>query len=253
MMLADPLLALAADILDDLERTRIANQNRLRQLTRVEADSDGEERGFGLDESHPDVARLAAMVDALRKLEHDAELNLARRMRAHPLGPWVNAQRGVGMKQAARLLAAIGDPYAKPDADGGWAPRRVSDLWSYCGHGDPARRRRIGMSKDEALAAGNQTAKMRVHLIAESIMKARGPLRAVYDSRRKATSVTHPDWTDGHSHNDALRVLAKEFLKALWHEASHIHEQLDGQHVGDTQRNAAVEPRTLHPTQRSSK
>lgn len=128
--LFDPTLALAADILDDLERTKLANENRLRQLTRSEADIDGEERGFGLDESHPDVARLSALVQMLADAEHQATLNLQRVMRRHPLGPWVKAQKGIGDKQAARLLAKIGDPAVN-------APTRqfrtVSALWAYCG------------------------------------------------------------------------------------------------------------------------
>jgi hypothetical protein len=132
LTLLDPALALAADILDDLERVRIANQNRLAQLTRSTEDADGEVRGFGLDESHPDVARLAAMVDVLRRVEHDAELALGLKLRKHPLGPWVVAkeQKGVGAKQAARLLAKIGDPYVNA-ATG--LPRTVSALWAYCG------------------------------------------------------------------------------------------------------------------------
>lgn len=128
--LADPTLALAADVLDDLERVKIANQNRLRQLTRDTEDSDGEHRGFGLDESHPDVARLAALVGMLEKAEHDAVLNLQRAMRKHPLGPWVKAQKGVGEKQAARLLATIGDPCVNGSTG---EYRTVSQLWAYCG------------------------------------------------------------------------------------------------------------------------
>lgn len=128
--LLDPALAFAADVLDDLERVRIANENRLRQLTRSGEDADGEERGFGLDESHPDVARLAAIVETLRGVEHDAELELARKLRKHPLGPWCKAQKGIGEKQAARLLAAIGDPYLN-SAKG--TPRTVSALWAYAG------------------------------------------------------------------------------------------------------------------------
>lgn len=128
--LADPTLALAADVLDDLERVKIANQNRLRSLTRDTEDSDGEVRGFGLSHDHPDVARLAALVGMLERAEHDATLNLRRAMRQHPLGPWVKAQRGVGEKQAARLLAAIGDPCIN-GATGDF--RTVSQLWAYCG------------------------------------------------------------------------------------------------------------------------
>ena len=128
--LLDPTLALAADILDDLERTKLANENRLRQLTRSEADADGEERGFGLDASHPDVARLSALVQMLADAEHQATLDLQRAMRRHPLGPWVKAQKGIGDKQAARLLAKIGDPAVNATTG---QFRTVSALWAYCG------------------------------------------------------------------------------------------------------------------------
>ena len=128
--LFNPTLALAADILDDLERTKLANENRLRQLTRSETDADGEERGFGLDESHPDVARLSALVQMLADAEHQATLNLQRSMRKHPLGPWVKAQKGIGDKQAARLLAKIGDPAVNATTG---QFRTVSALWAYCG------------------------------------------------------------------------------------------------------------------------
>jgi len=126
----DPLLALLADALDDLERTRIANENRLRQLTRTQDDADGEQRGFGLPADHPVVARLTGIVDALAAIEHKAELALARQMRAHPLGGWVKATVGVGEKQAARLLAAVGDPYLNLQTG---RPRTVSQLWAYAG------------------------------------------------------------------------------------------------------------------------
>jgi len=49
------------------------------------------------------------------------------------------------------------------------------------------------------------------------------PYRVVYDTRRAHTAVTHPEWTDGHSHNDALRIAAKEVLKDLWRAARDYH------------------------------
>jgi hypothetical protein len=207
--LLDPALALAADVLDDLERVRIANENRLRALITV----------FGLDESHPDVGRLAGMVDTLGKLEHDATLQLQRQLRKHPLGPWVKAQRGVGEKQAARLLAAIGDPYWNTLHD---RPRTVSELWAYSGmhvrDGEAPKRRR----GERANWSGG--AKMRAYLVALSCIKQmESPYRAVYDARRAHTATTRPEWTDGHSHNDALRVVAKEVLKRLWREAARLH------------------------------
>lgn len=128
--LADPLLALLADVLDDLERTRIANENRLRQLTRTEEDKDGETRGLGLTTDDPSVARIHTVVHGLSELEHAAELNLARQLRTHPLGAWIKRTPGIGEKQGARLLAAIGDPYWNTLHN---RPRTVSELWAYCG------------------------------------------------------------------------------------------------------------------------
>jgi hypothetical protein len=153
--LLDPALALAADFLDDVERVKIANENRLRALTRAETDADGVDRYVGLDVSHPVVAQLAAMVDSLAEVEHAAVLNLQRMLRKHPLHAWVKAQRGVGEKQAARLLAVIGDPYWRPEIvreDGTVipeGPRTVSALWAYCGlHVLPA----AGQSRTDAHA-----------------------------------------------------------------------------------------------------
>lgn len=128
--LNDPGLAMMADSLDDLERVRNASRNRLRTMTRSEVDKDGNLRGFCLSESDPEVARLSALCTALDGLVHDQTLALQRRMRKHPLGPWVKGQRGIGDKTAARLLAAVGDPYWNTLHD---RPRTVSELWAYCG------------------------------------------------------------------------------------------------------------------------
>jgi hypothetical protein len=125
------MLSFAADVLDDLEATLLANQNRLRHLTRTEVDKDGELRGLGRDVRDKDVARASRHWSLrLKPCEHKAILNLQRLMRQHPLEPWRAAQHGVGEKQFARLLAAVGDPY--------WntlygRPRTVSEFWAFCG------------------------------------------------------------------------------------------------------------------------
>jgi hypothetical protein len=130
LRLVDPLLALLAENLDDLEKVRIATENRLRHLTRNVDDSDGERRGLGLSEADAPVAAVAAVVESLNGLEKDATRQLQKALRKHPLGPWIKAQKGVGDKQCARLLAAIGDPYWN-DLHG--RPRTVSELWAYTG------------------------------------------------------------------------------------------------------------------------
>lgn len=213
--LVDPLLSMCADVLDDMERTRIANENRLRQMTRTEADEDGQVRGFGMDASDPQVASIAGIVDGLKKLEHQAELELKRSLRKHPLGPWVKRTVGVGEKQGARLLASLGDPYWNDLHE---RPRTVSELWAYCGyHVLPASQvvhgihtKVAGGSKDggdidqvrcdnhqnvvgvaASRARGQKAnwsadAKMRAYLIAESCVKqSASPYRKVYDAGRE--------------------------------------------------------------------
>lgn len=248
--LFDPVLAMTAESVDDLERTRIAGENRLRQLTRVGEDKDGGERGFGLTLEHPAVQRQAEIVAQLQATEHTAVLALQKAMRAHPLGPWVKAQRGIGEKQAARLLACIGDPYWNTLHD---RPRTVSELWAYCGYdvrGGQGPRRRKGQ-----LANWSQDARMRARMIAESIVKAGGPYREVYDTRKAATegrvhatdcpqcvgsSAPGDPWRDGHRHADALRVVAKTVLKDLWIEARRIHEENNENHCRNETQNSHV-------------
>lgn len=128
--LRDPVIGVLADVLDDLEKVRIANANRVRILTRNEADADGENRGFGLTEDHPEVKKLALTVKALEAAEHDAILNLQRALRKHPLAAFQKRHKGVGEKQFARLLAVLGDPYWNDLHD---RPRTVSELWAYAG------------------------------------------------------------------------------------------------------------------------
>lgn len=254
--LADPLLALLADALDDLERTRIANQNRLRQLTRDAIDSDGEERGFGLPEDHPVVKQLTAVLDGIAELEHAAELNLARRLRQHPLGAWVKNTKGVGEKQGARLLAAIGDPYWHTLRD---RPRGLYQLYAYCGlHNDAegsAVRRAKGVKSNWSTVA-----KSRAYLITDSCIKQRcaackelqqdepwqhadscecSPYRVLYDEAReryeyavhlkpcpgcapKPAPVGSP-LSPKHQDNCARRFVAKRVLKDLWREARAVH------------------------------
>lgn len=258
--LFDPTLYMLAAFLDDVEGLRKAQGNRLRILTTTEPDEDGQMRGFGLDVSDPTVGTVKALTEGLAAVEHQAILALNRSMRAHPLAAWQKQAKGVGEKQLARLLAAIGDPYLRADTG---APRTVSQLWAYCGlhtlptvghkrsdthpasagsgaqlpagaddtaatnvdpplPGNVAARRRRG-----EVANWTTTGKTRAYLIATSCIKQDGEYRAVYDARRAHTATTHPDWTPGHSHNDAIRIVSKRILRDLWRAARDYHEGTD--------------------------
>lgn len=222
--LVDPLLILAAQALDDLEATRIANENRLRSLRDV----------YGLAGSTQE-AEAAGLVDGLKALEHQAELSLRRALRRHPLGGWVKATVGVGEKQGARLLAAIGDPYWNTLHD---RPRTVSELRSYCGVGDAREQvRRRGQRANWSVEA-----KSRVWLVSCSCIKqADSPYRPVYDAgRARYVESAHQEechrcgpsgrpaaagspLSAGHQHARALRLVSKALLRDLWLEARDLH------------------------------
>ena len=201
--LSDKLLFLA-ETLSDVEGVRIGMQNRLRQFVADDVASEHE------------VALLSSLVEQQAKLEHEIVLELRRVMRRHPLGPWVARSKGVGEKQAARMLAAIGNPYWN---DAHRRPRRgPAELWAYTGYhvlGDgAAARRRKGQR-----ANWNATAKMRTFLVAESCMKSKGDYRQVYEAGR----AKYADLPAGHAHNRALRLVGKAILKDVWREARDWH------------------------------
>lgn len=216
--LYDPGLYLLASHLDAVEDLRKATENRLRQATRSVADKDGQVRGLGLLDGDPAVISTSTMLDELVKLEHVTVLDLQRALRRHPLGAWQKRQVGVGEKQLARLLAAIGDPFWHALHD---RPRTVSELWAYSGlhtlpvgqtlddtqtvnaEEEPADRapdqrlddtqsapvRGAARRRKGERANWSADAKTRAYLIAESCSKQRSsPYREVYDKRRAVTA-----------------------------------------------------------------
>lgn len=223
---ADGALLAAADVLDDLERTRIAAENRLRSLTGPK----------GQVPWAPTVDMLAGLVDGLADLERTATRVVEKQVKAHPLGPWVQSTIGVGLKQGGRLIAAIGDPYWHPEG----RPRTVSELWALCGYhviNGEAPKRRKGQR-----ANWSPTAKMRAYLVAESCIKqARSPYRPVYDdTRAKHAEATHnapcarcgpsgnpalegSPLSAGHQHARAMRAVAKAVLRDMWVAARDLH------------------------------
>lgn len=216
------VLFIYAALLDDLERVRIANENRIRELLKT--------MGIG----SADV--LEAMRDGLTKFEADAVNALQREMRADPLGPWVKQTIGLGEKQFARLLHAVGDPvYRLERSTGELVERTVSQLWAYCGY-VPGQRRQAKVKSN-----WSADAKMRAFLCAESCMKQmESPYRKVYDdARAHYAEAKHEDeckrcgpsgkpaqpgsdLSDGHKHARALRKVAKEILKDLWRESRRL-------------------------------
>lgn len=148
--LADKALDLHAAIVEDLEKVRIAEGNRLRLLVTPvdQPDQDGVCRGVGWlppgvepgekvvanaltaaerhlreagkdgrvkapDGWHKPVWSLCMILLQLRATEKSAVTELEKAMRAHPLGRFQKSVDGLGAKQLGRLLGIIGDPYMR--------------------------------------------------------------------------------------------------------------------------------------------
>lgn len=247
--MSDMILNTLAATLDDIEGMRKATANRLRILTASEPDADGVVRGMGLGEGHYSVMALRQTLEDLEYIEKHTVKDLQTAMKQHPLGPWVKAQKGVGEKTAARLLAAVGDPYwideAEFEDDEGNVVHRparartVSELWAYAGlHVDRAANAAVRRKKG-VQSNWKTEIKTRAYLIAEACVKAgvrkdpeddtkrvaTSAYAKVYLDRRARTAQTHPEWTPGHSHNDAMRIVSKELLKDMWIASKNIHER----------------------------
>ncbi len=236
------------NLLDDLERVRIMNDNRIGAL----------EREFGSS-----LPELDVIAEQLRAVEHQAELNLKRAWRRHQLAPWAKAYPGIGEKLIARLIAEIGDPLRKPLDSGGQlerdihsspastVERTVGQLRAYCGVGDPARKRKSGMMQEEAFKLGNPKAKKLCWLISESFVKVnRGPGREAYDAAREkyaervhATACVRcgpsgkpaapgSPWSLKHQHEAAKRYAVKQFLKELWIASRHLGHDIQTPFAG---------------------
>lgn len=234
-------LQILAGQVSDVEAVRIAMANRYQSL--ISTDVPGG-RGRSVDDAVV-VKPLRVLNTEILTVETRAIRLLEKYMRNGPWGPWLASEysRGVGPKQLARLLGSTGDPYWHNAEN---RPRRVSELWAYCGfhvvEGIAPRRQRGVRSN------WSDDARTRARLIAESCIKQRqGQYRAVYDRVRAhyADAVHLKDCircgpsgnpakagtpvSAGHQHARALRAVSKEVLRDLWIFArKNIHDVPDG-------------------------
>lgn len=212
-------LRLAAEGFHNAQQARIRENNRLRV-------------GWKEDAYPPELVAIhQPMLDAYAAAEKAAKkalLDTYRKVVPPSIRTWQSESPGIGDHMLARLLGIIGDPIIKVphmwvgegadrvllEADPEW--RTVSQLWSYCGHGDPTRRRTKGMTADEAFALGSPQAKAAVWGIVTAVIKTnRGPYRAEYDAAKERYA-DREDWTPGHRNGAAIRLAGKVILRDLW-------------------------------------
>ena len=173
-------LRVLSDTLDDIMRTRIAVTNRLERAA-IEP--------FAI------TGHLDGLIDT------EAKLRLAMRRQFRLAAPHIRAWTidtvGLGEPLMARLIGATGDPFiahpyrwdTEPPDGHECGPecsearhlialpsfqRTPRQFLSYCGWGDPTRRRRVGMTAEDAAALGSARIKPLAFVMAEGCVKQTG-------------------------------------------------------------------------------
>lgn len=162
-----------------------AQDHRNRLMNRLGLRADGTEQTTG---ARVPPALFEQLVAPLRAQEHVIALAMRgcyRRVAPPGVVEWQKQMFGIGEHLLARFLGSLGHPrIAAPfhwegeGEDRKLIPdlmfeRTLRQLWAYCGHGDPGRKKRKGMSAEEAFTLGNPRCKMLVHLLAVASMKCR--------------------------------------------------------------------------------
>lgn len=188
----------------------------------VSAFMDGKEPGHAVaDTLAGDLMVTREMLAIAERTRAAIELEMKRLVRKLPAYAFVKSVAGFGELAFAVLVGETGDlaNYSKPDKVWkrlGLAPfegkaysnwRRQGGLtaeqWKAAGYAPPRRAEMFAVVEDPLFR----------HQSSRS-----GPYHAVYLARRAHTAETHPDWTKGHSHGDAKRIMLKRLVSDLWSE-----------------------------------
>ena len=183
-----------------------------------------------------EFAMIGAGLGPVTARRNEIEKDMRKLARQLPVYAFVEGIKGFGDIGFAVLVGEAGNLSAYPKDP---SKRGYDCLWkrlglaSYEGKAYSTWRKAGGLSADEWTNAGyNPSRRAEVHAcVAESMAKHQlesaeksgatfgrplGPYGEVYVRRREHTLVTHPDWTKGHSRDDALRVMTKAVVRDLW-------------------------------------
>jgi hypothetical protein len=155
-----------------------------------------------------------------RQLENE-ERPLAKEIedygKSHKLWDWAGGIYGIGPLLFGQLMIEL-------DEVGVQNFQSISALWRYCGLAVVNGKSQSRLKGKRALKwRFNRYARRTLHNIAECFVRSGREYRALYDDARRKSESRHSDWSDGHHHKHAMRVVAKMFLAHLWVKARELH------------------------------
>lgn len=188
-----PILRALVDHRNSLQNERIRWSNRM----------SASESGAN-ETLEEELAMYRKWLEVYEKLEADADAEITRLIKDHPLMRQLKAVKGIGPMLAAKMMSTI--DITRADS--------VSALWRYAGYAviDGQRERPV---KGERLHY-NIRLKTTMYLVAGSFLKSNSPYRRVYDDARRYYEANRTEWTKAHQHAAAMRKMIKVFLSHIW-------------------------------------
>jgi hypothetical protein len=157
------------------------------------------------------------------KISHAVERSIVSKMermgRTFPAYAFAKSVLGFGDLGFAVLVAEAGDLSRYSKVDKLWSRLGLSP---YEGHALSNWRKKGGLSSEEWDRLGYKPQRRAeiFGVIEDPLFRIQasrnGPYHAVYLARRERTAETHPEWTKGHSHDDAKRVMVKKLIADTW-------------------------------------
>lgn len=192
----NPDLRVVADLYYQMQKARIAMGARRSAIER------------GVDTGNADW--LGMWEDRLNNIEVELVKDMARLLKDTTAWEWLSTVKGIGPTLACKIIALI-DDIGKFD--------NISKLWSFSGYGLYPNQE--GVMSIQKLTKGekatfNRRLKTVFYLAGSSFLKSRSKFSDLYYNARQHYDVTHPEWTDGHKHNAAMRKMIKVFIACLW-------------------------------------
>lgn len=204
----------------DMQETRQAMNSRLRHF-----DSDQEKN------------ELHHVASESQKLEDRLEDEMENELQNYEFyTDYLSRLRGLGTKMGGCIMSELALPRrferiedrdGRPrvhenvieETDDGWMVEsppsfqvagKVSQLWSYCGYGDPDNKRKKGESLSH-----NTFIKEKIHILSENFRR-NGSKYYEYYSDAKEYYTENRDWSNAHCDMAALRIIKKLFLSHAW-------------------------------------
>jgi hypothetical protein len=183
-----------ADSYEQIQRLRIRIGNQISAVER-------------LTDAAPVPNAVRSLYLKLREAERDVVRDMEGSLKLHPAFPWLDQVYGLGPTLGAKILGLIGHIEKFPNR------AKLPRFAGYGLHSETGERDRLVKGQKSVYCLRLKTA---LYLWAGSVLKANGKYRIVYDRGRARYAESRPDWTKGHQHAAAMRLMVKMFLSHLW-------------------------------------